>query len=85
MAAGDEISVRLIGAGVMAIVAALAFWWRTPGGGPDWVGITMAVAGLVVVIAGVIPRFRSGAPRTGEVGPRSCRIADATRHHGTGS
>ena len=65
MSSRGEISVRLISAGVMAIVAAFAFGLRTPTGGPDWIGIAMAVAGLVIVLAGVVPRFRSGASHTG--------------------
>ena len=65
MSARGEISVRLVAAGVLAIVAGIAFGLRTPSGGPDWVGITMAVAGLVIVVSAVIPRFRSGASHTG--------------------
>ena len=65
MSARGELSVPLIAGGVLAIVAAFVFGLRTPEGGPDWVGIVMAAAGLVIVVAGVIPRFRSGAPHTG--------------------
>ena len=65
MSARGELNVPLIAAGVLVIVAALVFGLRTPGGGPDWVGILMAAAGLVVVVAGVISRFRSGASHLG--------------------
>ena len=61
MATRGEVSVRLISAGVLAIVAGFAFGLRTLGGGPAWVGVTMAVAGLVIVVVRVIPRFRSDA------------------------
>jgi hypothetical protein len=61
MTAKGELDVRLIAAGVLAVVAAFAFGLRTPSGGPDWVGIFMGVAGLVIIVAGVVPRFRGGA------------------------
>jgi hypothetical protein len=65
MRSRGEISVRLIAAGVLAIVAAFGFGLQTPNGGPDWVAIVMAAAGLVIVAAGVIPRFRSGPSHSG--------------------
>ncbi|HET9250198.1 MAG TPA: hypothetical protein VFP13_09725 [Actinomycetota bacterium] len=65
MSARGEFNVPFIAAGVLAVVAALVFGLRTPEGGPDWIGIVMAAAGLLVVVVGVLPRFRSGAPHTG--------------------
>jgi hypothetical protein len=65
MRAKGEINVGLIATGVAAVVAALVFGLRTPSGGPDWVGLIMAVAGLVIVAAGMLPRFRSGASHSG--------------------
>lgn len=52
-----EISVRMLSAGVLAIVVAFLFGLRTPDGGPDWVGIVTGVAGVVIVVASVIPWF----------------------------
>jgi hypothetical protein len=57
-------NVPLIAAGVAAIVVALVFGLQTPSGGPDWVGIITGIAGLVMIVTGVIPGFRRGAPRT---------------------
>lgn len=59
-----EMNVRLIATGVVVIVAALVFGVRTPSGGPDWVGIITSVAGLVMIAAGLIAGFRSGASHT---------------------
>jgi hypothetical protein len=46
-------------AGVLAIIVAFLFGLRTPDGGPDWVGIVTVVAGVVIVVASVIPWFGS--------------------------
>lgn len=45
----------------VAIAAALVFGLRTPSGGPDWVGIITIIAGVVLVVAGLISGFRRGA------------------------
>jgi len=58
-AARGEISVRMLFAGVLAIIVAFLFGLRTPDGGPDWVGIITVVAGVVIVVASVIPWFGS--------------------------
>jgi peptidoglycan/LPS O-acetylase OafA/YrhL len=65
MTSRGEMNVPLIAAGVVAIAVALVFGLQTPDGGPDWVGIVTSIAGLVMIVAGLIPRFRSGAPHIG--------------------
>lgn len=65
MAARGEMNVRSIAAGVVVVAVALVFGLQTPSGGPDWVGIITGIAGVLMIIAGVIPGFRSGAPHRG--------------------
>jgi hypothetical protein len=36
----------------------------TGGGGPDWVGIITAIAGLVMIFTGLFRAFRKGRPHT---------------------
>jgi hypothetical protein len=65
MTTRGEMNVPLISAGVVAIAVALVFGLQTPDGGSDWVGIVTSIAGLVMIVVGLIPRFRSGASHTG--------------------
>lgn len=60
MATRGERSVRFIAVGVVAIAAALVFGLRTPSGGPDWVGIITIMAGVAMIVAGLLTGFRSG-------------------------
>lgn len=60
MATRGERSVRFIAVGVVAIAAALVFGLRTPSGGPDWVGIITIMAGVAMIVAGLLAGFRSG-------------------------
>jgi hypothetical protein len=46
--------------GAVAVAAALVFGLRTPSGGPDWVGIITIMAGVGMIVAGLLAGFRSG-------------------------
>ena len=56
--------LSLAGAGVGIIAVAVVFGLTTAGGGPDWVGIIAAIAGLVMVLTGLFRAFRKGTPHT---------------------
>jgi len=56
--------LSLAGAGVGIIAVAVVFGLTTAGGGPDWVGIITAIAGLVMVLTGLFRAFRKGTPHT---------------------
>jgi len=56
--------LSLAGAGVGIIAVAVVFGLATAGGGPDWVGIITAIAGLVMVLTGLFRAFRKGTPHT---------------------
>lgn len=60
MVTRGERSVRFIAVGAVAVAAALVFGLRTPSGGPDWVGIITMMAGVAMIIAGLLAGFRSG-------------------------
>jgi hypothetical protein len=60
MATNAERSVPFIAVGTVAVAAALVFGLRTPSGGPDWVGIITIMAGLAMIVAGLLAGFRSG-------------------------
>jgi hypothetical protein len=53
--ARGEINVRMMSAGILAIVVAFLFGLETPDGGPDWIGIVTGLAGVVIVVASLIP------------------------------
>jgi hypothetical protein len=53
--ARGEIKVRMLSAGVLAIVVAFLFGLETADGGPDVVGIVTGLAGVVIVFASLIP------------------------------
>jgi hypothetical protein len=59
MATRGERSVRFIAVGAVAVAAALVFGLRTPSGGPDWVGIITIMAGVGMIVAGLLAGFRS--------------------------
>ena len=48
------------GAGVGIIGVAFGFGLTTASGGPDWVGIITAFAGLVMILTGLFRAFREG-------------------------
>ena len=59
---GDRnVGLTLAAAGVGIIGVAVVFGLTTSDGGPDWVGIVTAVAGLVMVLTGLFRAFRRGA------------------------
>jgi hypothetical protein len=60
MATRGERSVRFIAVGAVAVAAALVFGLRTPSGSPDWVGIITIMAGVGMIVAGLLAGFRSG-------------------------
>ena len=51
-------------AGVGIIGVTVVFGLTTASGGPDWVGIVTAIAGLVMVLTGLFRAFRKGTPHT---------------------
>lgn len=59
-----NVGLSLATAGVGIIGVAVVFGLTTASGGPDWVGIIMAIAGLIVVVTGLFRAFRSGTPHT---------------------
>ena len=66
MAAKEEkrVGLTLAAAGVGIIGAAVVFGMTTASGGPDWVGIITAIAGLIMVITGLFRAYRSSTPHT---------------------
>jgi hypothetical protein len=62
---GDrKVGLSLAGAGVGVIVVAFVFGLTTAAGGPDWVGIITAIAGVVMTFTGLFRAFRGGMPHT---------------------
>ena len=59
-----DVVLSLAGAGVGIIGVAVVFGLTTTSGGPDWVGIITAIAGLVMVLTGLFRAFRKGTPHT---------------------
>jgi hypothetical protein len=55
--------LSLAGAGVGMIGVAIVFGLTTDNGGPDWVGITTAIAGMVMTLTGLFQAFRGDTPR----------------------
>jgi len=60
MATRRERNVGLSLAGVGIIGVAFVFGLTTASGGPDWVGIITAFAGLVMILTGLFRAFREG-------------------------
>ena len=56
--------LALAAAGVGIMGVAMVFGLTTADGGPDWVGVVTAVAGLIMVATGLFRAFRRGAPHT---------------------
>jgi hypothetical protein len=54
--------LSLAGAGVGIVGVAIVFGLTTAGGGPDWMGIITAVAGLVMTFTGLFRVFHEGGP-----------------------
>jgi hypothetical protein len=59
-----NVGLSLAGAGVGIIGVTIVFGLTTAGGGPDWVGIITAIAGLVMIFTGLFRAFRKGRPYT---------------------
>jgi hypothetical protein len=59
-----NVGLSLAGAGVGIIGVAIVFGLTTAGGGPDWVGIITAIAGLVMIFTGLFRALRKGRPHT---------------------
>ena len=59
-----NVGLSLAGAGIGIIGVAFVFGLTTAGGGPDWVGIITAIAGLVMISTGLFRAFRKGRPHT---------------------
>jgi sulfite exporter TauE/SafE len=57
-----NVGLTLAAAGVGIIGIAVVFGLTTADGGPDWVGIITAAAGLIMVATGLFRAFRRGAP-----------------------
>ena len=59
-----NVGLSLAAAGVGIIAAAVVFGLTSAAGGPDWVGIVTAAAGLIMIATGLLRAFRSGSPHT---------------------
>jgi hypothetical protein len=59
-----NVGLSLAGAGIGIIGVAFVFGLTTAGGGPDWVGIITAIAGLVMISTGLFRAFGKGSPHT---------------------
>ena len=59
-----NVGLSLAAAGAGIIGAAVVFGLTTAAGGPYWVGIITAAAGLIMVVAGMFRAFRSGTALT---------------------
>ena len=57
-----KVGLSLAGAGVGIVGVAIVFGLTTDGGGLDWVGIVTALAGVVMMLTGLIQYFRGGTP-----------------------
>jgi hypothetical protein len=55
-----NVGLALAAAGVGIIGVAVVFGLTTADGGPDWVGIVTAAAGLIMVVTGLFRAFRRG-------------------------
>ena len=59
-----KVGLSLAGAGVGVIGVAIVFGLTTDSGGPDWVGIITAIAGVVIAFTGLFQAFRGDTPYT---------------------
>jgi sulfite exporter TauE/SafE len=59
-----NVGLSLVGAGVGIVGVAFVFGLTTATGGPDWVGIITAIAGVVMIFTGLFRTFRKGTPHT---------------------
>jgi hypothetical protein len=57
-----KVGLSLAGAGVGVIGVAIVFGLTTDSGGPDWVGIITAIAGVVIAFTGLFQAFRGDTP-----------------------
>jgi hypothetical protein len=58
-----KVGLSLAGAGVGVIgIAIVVVGLTTTSGGPDWVGIITAIAGVVIALTGLFQAFRGGTP-----------------------
>lgn len=58
------VGLSLAGAGIGIVGVAFVFGLTTVTGGPDWVGIITATAGVVMAFTGLFRAFRGGTPHT---------------------
>ena len=58
-----KVGLSLAAAGVGMIGVAIVFGLTTDNGGPDWVGITTAIAGVVMTFTGLFQALRGDTPR----------------------
>ena len=61
---GRKVGLSLAGAGVGVIGVAIVFGLTTAGGGPDWVSIITAIAGVVMTFTGLFQAFRGDTRHT---------------------
>ena len=59
-----RVGLSLAGAGVGIVGVAMVFGLTTDGGGPDWVGIITAFAGVIMTFTGLFQAFRRDTPHT---------------------
>ena len=59
-----KVGLSLAGAGVGVIGVAIVLGLTTDSGGPDWVGIITAFAGVVMTFTGLFQAFRGDTPHT---------------------
>ena len=59
-----SVGLTLAAAGVGIVGVAVVFGLTTESGGPDWVGIITAAAGVVMAVTGLFRAFRKGRPGT---------------------
>jgi hypothetical protein len=58
-----KVGLSLAGAGVGLIgIAIVVVGLTTTSGGPDWVGIITAIAGVVITFTGLFQAYRGGTP-----------------------
>jgi sulfite exporter TauE/SafE len=57
-----KLGLSLAGSGVGVVGVAIVFGLTTAGGGPDWVEIITAIAGVVMIFTGLFQAFRGDTP-----------------------
>ena len=55
-----KVGLSLAGAGVGVIGVAIVLGLTTASGGPDWVGVITAIAGVIMTLTGLFQAFRRG-------------------------